>query len=146
MPSGLGQWMPCFFADDSDFGGDVIPEAPEGRTHKGGSGNAASCSECFSTRTGEDVHTCGHRPRLVISRAEESGYSGNLMRAHNTRAFLVLIYPSDGRSVSAGRCPGKSAKLESGLPWWFQWLRIHLLGTRVCTPVHKDPPYMLQGS
>ena len=30
------------------------------------------------------------------------------MCAHNTRAFSLLIYPSDGSSLSAGRFPGKS--------------------------------------
>lgn len=58
--------MPHFFIDDFDFRGDVIPEAPEGTTHKGGSGNAVSCRKCLSTHTREDVHMCGYRPRLII--------------------------------------------------------------------------------
>ena len=40
--------------------------------------------------------------------AKERGYSDNLMCARNTRAFWLLIYPSDGSSLSAGRFPGKS--------------------------------------
>lgn len=100
----------------------------------------------FSTRTGEDVHTCGYRPRLVSSRAEESGYSDNLMRARNTTGLPGLNLSIGRTFCLCWKVPREeSAKLESGLPWRFQWLRIHLLGTRVCTPVHEEAPLHAAG-
>ena len=58
--------MPYFFADDFDFRDDVIPEAPELTTRKGGSRDAVSCRKRSSTPTSEDVYTCVYRPWLVI--------------------------------------------------------------------------------